>query len=172
MKISKKLPQFDTDSVLLVVVSKQVGKFYLAGKGFINLVEEFEFNKPEYTDREGYFEHSNRMGTFKSGSVYEPKKQRIKQQTANELFKNMDNLQKNCEYSSVYIFAPEHLKNLLQDSLPKTSKYKVKMTIYGNYGNEHPFELLEMLNNRIRDEKNVVIPTKEDALKILKRRDT
>ncbi len=171
MKISSKLPQFSNDPTLFITISKQRAKFLFAENGFIEIVEQFTFEKPKYSDREGHFKQRGERGTYRSGAVYESKKGRIRDETANKLNENIKSVIKDYDFSKIYIFAPEHLKNIVSDSIPASSKGKVKKYHFGNYGNNGAQSLVKIINQEINKDSKAVIPTSDEAVKLLKRRD-
>lgn len=171
MKISTKLPQFSNNPTLLISISRQRAKFYFAEDGIIEKVREFSLDKPKYSDREGHFKQRGARGTYRSGAVYESKKGRVRDETANRFHENFRSVTGDYEFKNIYIFAPEHLKNIVSESVPQSSKEKIKMFHFGNYGNKHHHGLLDIIQEEIQNNSKNVKPLSHTALKLLKRRD-
>jgi len=169
MKISKNLPQFEKEQALVVVLGKQEGKFYLANKGIIEEVSCFKFSKPKYSDREGRFIKRGKGGIYKSGAVYEAKKERILTELANRTRDNLKEIMDKNKVDGIYVFCLAHLKNQLNDSFPASARQKIKLSLSGDYFHYHPHYLLKKIADKIDSEKKPALPLKESALKILKK---
>ncbi|OPL11952.1 MAG: hypothetical protein AVO34_01660 [Firmicutes bacterium ML8_F2] len=168
MKISKDLPQFDKKKTLIVVASKQKGKFYFAHKGEIKKLKYFRFRRPKHSDREGFFIARGKAGVYSRGAVYEPKKERIMIELVNRLEKCLKEILIKEKIDQIYLTCPEYLKNRIKSTFPYQAERKIKLFLPGNYYDFHPFDLLEKINSdKIR--KKPSFPIKKEAAKIIKK---
>ncbi len=164
MKISRELPQFDTERAIFVVTGKQEAKFYLVNKGKIKEIDSFKIEKPRYSDREGWFKRRVRGFVMGSGAPLEPKKQKIIKDFLKKLEKNLKGTLSKNEVDSIYIFSPHYLLSRVKKTLPSSAKKKLEMTIDGEYYFQHPFELLEKISLKKEEKKK---PKTEEAKKLL-----
>lgn len=150
MKISNKFPKLAKENALFLVSGKQSAVIYRLKNGEIHERDTITINKPEYTDREGHFQHSDSMGKFHgSGSVYEPKDAYVHQKFVSELIDEVNRIKK--PYDSVYLFAPAHVMNNIEENLPNPVAKKVARKFSGNFTKLHPTELLEKIF-KLRDQ--------------------
>ncbi len=154
MKISQKLPQFENKKTLIVVASKQEGKFYLANQGTIKKLTYFKFSRPKYSDREGSFMTKGRTGVYGRGSVYELKKERIRIELIKRLQNKLKKILKSEKIDSIYIACPNHLKNRIKTAFPSSAKRKIELFIPGDYYHFHPFDLLKKVKDKIGFKKS------------------
>ncbi|MBD3282598.1 MAG: hypothetical protein GF387_03285 [Candidatus Portnoybacteria bacterium] len=169
MQISKKLPQFNNEKAILVIAGMYGADFYNASDGVIEKVDEFRISEPTYSDREGHFQVKGRGKRFGSGSVYEPKKQKVINVLLNEFDKHFDDIVSSGD--SFYLFSPEYISNEFEKEISDKFKKKIKRVIHGNYLGEHPFSFLKKLG-KIQDKeasRKKVVPTPKEAWKILKK---
>ncbi len=167
MKISKKLPQFKNKRTLIVITGKQEGKFYLAYKGIIEKLTYFKFTKPKYSDREGHFVTKGGAGKYKTGSVYEPKKEKLRIELIKRLQEKLKTILKRRKIDSIYIACPEYLKNRIKDAFPSSASKKIDLVIFGDYCHSHVYKLLEKIKEKIGFKNKPVRPAKKSARKII-----
>jgi hypothetical protein len=166
MKITKELPQFKEEKSLLIVASRFETDFYLAYQGKINKIKDFKFTRPTYSDREGFFASKGSGKIYGSGSVYEPKKERIRQEFKREFEKNIKEVLNDDEIDDLYIFCPSYIKNEIKRTLKEAVQRKAKSFFEGDFNNEHPFALLKKI--KIKKGK-AVFPIAKEAWQILKK---
>ncbi len=169
MKISKKLPQFEQAKTLIVVMGKQKGKFYLAHNGVIKELRGFSFQKPKYSDREGHFVKRGKSGIYKTGAVYEPKKERIRIELVHRLENNLKKVLARNKIDDIYLACPDYLKNRIRKTFPAAARNKIKVFLAGDYYHLHPFDLLKKIKDKIESKKRPVTLNKKDNVKILRR---
>ena len=155
MKISRELPQFDDERVLLLAVSSHNAVFYEAGDGKITKVGAFKIPNRQYSDREGFFKtrSSRSPGVIRSGSTYEPMKHEIVRETLRKTADELKKFYKPSDLSQIIIFCPSHIHTVVENSLPVLYRRKVSRVIKGNYHDLHPFELLKKVGGRSRQIK-------------------
>ena len=147
MQISKNLPQFEGENVLLVVTGKQEADFFRGGNGEIEKIAGFKVEKPFYDDRKGRVIRRGHGQVFSSGAVYEQQKEKILQDFRREFRKALRDVLQN-QPDTVYIFTPSYLKNDVLALFPKRLAHLVKKTISANVYGRHPFEILERIRVR------------------------
>lgn len=145
MKITKELPQFKNENVLLVVAGTQHADLYRVHDSKVALIKTVHIPTPEYSDREGFFMQRGGGKVYGCGSVYEPKKQTIQEQFAKELISDMKELDQKEGPFKIYLFTPTHVKNLLVKDLPPPLFSRVVYVKSGNYTKAHPFEILSFV---------------------------
>jgi hypothetical protein len=165
MQIKSGLNQFSNESVLLAVTGDYQAKFFVAGKGEINLVAEIKTELVEHRDKEGFFGGkkgglNGRMGSpsFETPKEYLFKKFAVKFKTAVMALE-----QKNLP---IYLFAPSMIHNQLSNALPKAIAKRIVMNIPGNFLQLKPFDLIEKLAKKIPQGAPVL---NEKARKLLKK---
>ncbi len=152
MQIPKQLPQFNTFSGLLAVISRQEAHFYRAYQGQIEKIKEVKTENIRYSDDEGMMRESGGPGqVYRSGAVKEISDKDQKKYLMRELKKYLPTLNK--DYSSqegrLYLFVPSHTITEVKELLPKKLKEILDMDFVGNYQNYHPTELLEKINQEL-----------------------
>ncbi len=167
MKIPKRLSNFKNKKSLILNVSDYGARFYHIYDDQILELKPFRLKKPKYSDKEGFFISRGSAGIYKSGSVYEPKKQKIKDELIGKLVKGLkDILTKNIT-DEIYLICPEHLKNEIKNNLPAKAKKKINVTICKNYHFDSYLKLLEKIDKNFRSAKKKSTP--KSAKKILKK---
>jgi hypothetical protein len=181
MQIPKELPQFDQENTLLIVTGRLQGLFYFVNQGKIKKIKSFEFPNPktQYTDEEGHFATRSgggkRPGEKVSGSVLEPKKQRLRQELYRKFQNNLKQIIKDHKIERIYIFAPEFLLKQLKaeakEILPNKLKKKIIFSFAGNYTNYTPLELLKKIKTRRqkKGKQEITKPIKKEARKLYKK---
>ena len=171
MKISNNLPQFENETVLIVVSGKQDAIFYLAKNGELFKVESFKVDRPKYDDVQGHFETSAKTGkhgqTMRAGSPFDPThmEEKAVTQYLQKLQEELEGVQQHHNITQLFIFAPSYVKHEVEKRMPYALQDKKQLMIEGNYYEEHPFELLERIQKK--QHKEPVRPIKEAARKIL-----
>lgn len=171
MKISNDLPQFIGERTLLIVTSKESAEFYLARDGKIMLVDSFDLPTPRYSGREGFFARRGRRGGV-SGAVREEDKIGRMKDFLRQLEKRTKKFLAKQEVAATYLYAPSYLMKQTKLELSQVIRQTHVMSFQGNYHNSHPFRLLEMISSRKsrRAERRRIVPTKDEAAKILRKR--
>lgn len=144
MKISKNLPQFEGENILLVVTGRQEADFFRAGDGSIEKVAGFMVEKPQYSERGGHFKRRGHGATIASGAVYENQKEKILQDFRHEFRKILKNVLVTPP-DHIYIFTPAYLATEISGMFPKRIAVTIKKVIRGNFYGRHPFEFLEKM---------------------------
>lgn len=150
MQISNKLPQFSQHKSLLVVTGQYEAEYFIAYQGFIDKVHEFILQKPEYSDREGFFEQKAQGVAFGSPAIEERIKRKMHQDFLKQCKAMHKKLNVDHEFVHIYIFTPEPLTTELKNTLPKKLQQKIVFTFGGNYYKEHPFELLKRIQKELK----------------------
>lgn len=171
MKISSKLPQFSSETVLLIVTSQLGATFYLVRNGELTKAVSFELARPKYSDHEGKFVRRGRGKIFAAGAVYEFDKQGMIKEFLRELEGQTRASMLKYKITDSYLYAPAHLMQQIKTKITKILGDSYMMSFRGNYHNCHPFELLKMIGVRKarRSVRRRVAPTKSEAAKILRR---
>ena len=145
MKISQKFGWIKDTYALMVVAGKQTGIIYHISNGSVNVKNAIRIETPRYSDREGFFAtRHRRIGTIRSGSVYENKKQVIESRFLEELIKKIKGIPLS-SYEQVFLFAPKYLLSRILQELPRTMQHKVTHVIAGTYTKKRIHELLQDL---------------------------
>lgn len=171
MQIRQNLPQFENTTALIVASGKQDAIFYIAQNGEIHIVESFKVEKPTYDDVEGHFESTTKTGmrgqTMKSGSPYEPseKDEKAVASFLKELKEEFESVSRHHDIDELYVFAPPHLKNEVEERIPYSLHQAKQLMLEGNHYDTHPHELLEKIQKK--QSRNPVKPMTEAARKIL-----
>lgn len=170
MKISDNFPILQKVNALFLVSGKQSAIIYRLRKGEINERETIEIKKPEYTDREGHFEYRGPRGKLHgSGSVYEPKNEYLQKKFLSSLVTEIKKIKR--PYDSIYLFAPMHIIDSIEEALPNSISKKIKRKFTGNFTKQHPTDLLKKVKN-LREFKAKAEARKRvtgEAAKILRR---
>lgn len=145
MKISKNLPRFEGENVLLVVTGRQEADFFRAGDGIIENIPGFKVEKPLHDDRKGRVMRRGHGQVFASGTVYEDQKEKILRDFRREFRKSLKTVLDNFTPDRIYIYTPAYLVNEILALFPKRVSAAIKKVVKGNFYGKHPFELLERI---------------------------
>ena len=148
MKISKSLPQFKDENVLLVVTGRQEADFFRAGDGVIETIAGFKIEKPLYDDRKGRVVRRGHGQILASGAVYEEQKEKIMQDFRREFRKTLKTALVDFIPDHIYVYAPPYLANEVVALFPKRVALTIKKIMKGNFYGRHPFEILEKIRLR------------------------
>ncbi len=167
MKISKGLPQF-TKISLIIAAGSHSAEIYRAYEGEIEKIDSFRMENPTYSDKEGFFSRSGKGMNYGSGSVIETNKEEILGKFTKELASRIEKLFKENNAGSTYIFSPNYIKKSIRDSLSQKIKDCMVYTMEGNFVENHPFDLIKMIQKKTGEKKPVI--ASESAIKILKKK--
>ncbi|MCR4284353.1 MAG: hypothetical protein NUV64_03540 [Parcubacteria group bacterium] len=146
MKITKKLHQFTGEKALIIVTGAMEALFHIASDGEINKIDSFKLDKIHFSDNEGFFGRAGNGGKVaSSGSVKEPLKKEYLQEFLKEMKAYIKNIQSKYEITSIYLFTPDYLYKMVEESMPKNLQSKIKFIAKGNYYHERPFELIDKI---------------------------
>lgn len=168
MKISNNFSHFITESSLIIVSGTQDAKFYISENGNINLLNSIKIEKPDYSDREGFFQMRARGLSVRSGSVVKSKNRMVIMPFLRSFKEELAKIARNSAVSDIFLFYPGHLARIV-NFIPRTLRKKIKLEVRGNFNDSHPFDLLKKIEE-LYFRKKKIIPTKDDANKILGRR--
>ena len=149
MQISENLPQFENENAFLVVASAHHALVYLASGGEVKQIYENKVETPEYSDNEGMFKTSAAPGAY--GSVLESKKDEAIKEVSKELSETLLKETENNKVDKIFLFVGPQLKGVLENDLNENIKKFIKMTFDGNYTNEEPTKLIEMISEKTKD---------------------
>lgn len=169
MQIENNLPQFKNLPGLILTTGLHEGKLYLADSGNIEVLGRIRVPDPAYTDREGLFARALRGRFLGRGSVYENKKNYVRVKFIKQAKRELEDAVKKFPDAGVYIFVPGYLKQPLLDALKKNLKDKIRLSVEGNYSQEHPFELLSKIKAEKESNARENPLEKPEALKLRKR---
>ena len=145
MKISKNLPQFNEEKVLLVVTGRQEADFFRAGDGEIKKIAGFKIEKPLHDDRKGRVTRRGHGQIFASGAAYEEQKEKIMQDFRREFRKTLKIVLVDFMPDKLYVYAPPYLTNEVTALFSKRAALTIKKIVKGNFYGRHPFEILEKI---------------------------
>lgn len=145
MKISKNLPQFEGENILLVVTGRQEADFFRAGDGVIEKITGFKNEKPLYDERRGRMVRRGHGQVLASGATYEEHKEKIMQEFRHEFRKTLKTILAESVPDRIYIYVPAYLKNNVLALFPKPVALLIKKVTKGNFYDKHVFEMLEKL---------------------------
>ncbi|HYC79488.1 MAG TPA: hypothetical protein VEC17_00490 [Candidatus Binatia bacterium] len=168
MKISNHLPHFRKNT-LLITAGKQEACFYLSSNEHVRQTPGIKLKKPQFTDREGYFEQRGGGRTFGSGSVYESQDEETTRAFIKQLSDAAGTIVQENDVQSIYLFCPTYLANQIEKSMPRDMQVKIEYIFYGNYHHQHPFVLLAKIKEfmRVETSERKIEPIKDEAWKIL-----
>lgn len=146
MKITKKLPQFETAVGLFIVSGLQKVVFYRAHRGVIDELGRLEIPVPRY-DRQGQFESRGKGRVISSGSVVKDIDDIVRQKLLQSLERWVERAARQYRPDEVYLFCPAYLIKEVRRHLRK-HRLPLTMSIPGNYHEAHPFALLTMIGKR------------------------
>jgi hypothetical protein len=172
MQIDKNLPQFVNEHALIVVAAKQSAELYAAHNGEIEQLDTFTIERPKPDDVEGHFEQSGHGKTIRAGSSYDPNKydEKAQSQFLHELGTHLDAVTHEHARDAVYLFVPEHLKNSVQEALPKDIASQIQHIYSGNLTKQHAFELLKRIGvTHSEADMTQMGPHEEEAQEILRK---
>jgi len=164
MKISKTLPRFKGESLLLIVTGKQEAVFYIAKDGVIDKITSFEIKTPKYSDREGFFVTRGHGKVFASGSVYESTKEKVRQIFFKVLKRHVKEIRAQHNIEKGALFCPGYLINDIMEVFPVSFRKNITFSFRGNYCDQHPFLLLEKIKGNPLN-----FPQTEEGRKILQK---
>ena len=167
MQISKELPQFSKRS-LIVVAGSHSAEILRVHKGEIELIDSLKMEMPKYSDKEGFFVRSGKGKIFGSGSAPKEGKRDFLAKFTKELAIRVEKAFQEDSSESVYLFSPEHMKEMILGKISLNVKERITLEIDGNFVDNHPFDLLKMIMEKL-DEKRPVV-TSEEAVKLLKKK--
>ena len=144
MKITKNLPQFDNEKVLLIVTGRQEAEFYYAGSGIVEKISEFKVKKPTYSDHEGRVIRQGRGQLFGSGTASKDTKEKILQDFKRAFKKSLQTVLEGAP-DVIYVYTPAPLASELPALFPKKTALRIKKIIRGNFYGRHPFEILKKI---------------------------
>jgi hypothetical protein len=169
MKITNKLPQFESKKVLLVTSGGYVAVYLMATNGFLKEVSRVEEGTAHYSDREGFFQRSGSGKVFGSGSVYEENNIEREKRFVKKVVKEIIKIDLKSKLDGIYLYIPKYISKRIQSELPKNQKDKIIEIFDHNYVNEHPLNLIEKIKSRHDDIFGKSVPIKKEARKILKK---
>ncbi|MFP4539744.1 MAG: hypothetical protein ACLFNN_02290 [Candidatus Paceibacterota bacterium] len=173
MKIPSKYYQFKDEPSIILVTANQEAYVYKVADGEVGKIGAIEAEKPEERDRPGVFV-TRRKGMVHHGESLEEKQQKVKDKAIknflNKLKKELDDVlvTEGEEIPPIYLFTPDLMEGEIRKKVPKEVKEKIKTVFWGIYIREHPLDLVKKID-KVKQEKKV-IPTDEEAIKILKRK--
>lgn len=159
MKISKKLPQFNERSGLVLVLSGLKAKYIFLSEGLAGEWNFFERKAKEPKSKEGRFETRKSGKVIRGGGVYEDTKETERAEFIKELKSELKRDESNLsEADDLYVFCPEQLHHFLMKGFSKAWVDKIRMMIKGNYYNQHLFELLEIVSSELKTKEVEIAP--------------
>ena len=167
MQISKELPQFSKRSLIVVAGSHSV-EILRVHKGEIELIDSLKMESPKYSDKEGFFVRSGRGKIFGSGSALKEGKQDFLAKFTKELATRVEKAFQEEASELIYLFSPEHMREMILGKISSEVKEKMALVINGNFVDDHPFDLLKMIMEKLDDKRPVM--TSEEAVKLLKKK--
>src|SRR3989344_838697 len=145
MKISKNLPQFNEEKVLLVVTGRQEADFFRAGDGEIKKIAGFKIEKPLHDDRKGRVTRRGHGQIFASGAAYEEQKEKIIQDFRREFRKTLKIVLVDFAPDKLYVYAAPYLLKEGNCLFFFSARLVLKKIVKGNFYGRHPFEILEKI---------------------------
>ncbi len=168
MKISQNLPQFENKKTLFVVAGEQEAIFYIAHKNEIKQQESWQMSKPkELPQKEGFFVRRGRGITLGTGSVFEPRKKKLRDDFVKRITDDIKKIISQDRPEEIYLFAPAQIRRYIKNNLPQDIRQNIQATVRGNYTNKHPFDLIKQIARR--QNKKPALPMSEEAKKLLEK---
>ncbi|MFA6136394.1 MAG: hypothetical protein WC705_03520 [Candidatus Paceibacterota bacterium] len=145
MKIPQKLPQFEKEKYFVIVAGHQEADFYTVFEGNIDKKASFKFEKPKYSDKEGFTARATQGKSIGGGPALEISKEKITQDFLKEFKKIIRAFSNDKSIKKVVIFSSPYVISHIKDNLPVGLRDKVKKVISGNYSKTHPLKIVEMI---------------------------
>ncbi len=151
MQIPQDLPQFDTESTLILVAGSQSANMYMASDGSIEEVDKIRVENPSYSDREGHFERRSSGKTLGSGSVLENESVdvKVKNEFHNQLEEKLKNIHKEHSVEATVLLSPPQDKPSTKEHLPTPIQDTIIGEINGNHIKAHPTDILEKIKKEL-----------------------
>ena len=148
MKISKHLPHFEEDT-LLVVTGRQEAVVYLASHDEVRLVGSLKAKRPEPSDRGGRF--GKRMGRdVLAGGTGDLEDEEQVRSFTRQLSDLLVPLAASGQAQRIYLFCPTYLCSRVEDAMSIDMRSKLEFVFFGNYQHQHPFVLLSKVQEHAR----------------------
>ena len=74
-------------------------------------------------------------------------KEEYRQEFLKELKKHLKEIKEKENITGVYLFTPDYLHKMVEETMSKSLQDKIKFVAKGNYYHEHPFELIEKIKH-------------------------
>lgn len=143
MQIPSELLQFDGKTALILVNGTEEAVFYFAHDGQMEQVENIEFEKIEFSDREDSGRHGSTA--FETGTKIEKVKKENRVNFIKSFKEKTEILAKEHKIDLVYLLAPDSILHELEKSLPSSLEGKLAKSFAGNYHKEPPVEILRKI---------------------------
>lgn len=171
MKIRHPLPQFENETVLLIVSGHSSADFYVCRNGHIENRDAFRIAKPVYLDREGFFMKSGYGKVFGTGSVLKNLKNYVQNRFVSNLVKKADRLAAREKVAGIFLFSPDYMTGMILEKMPRRLAGQIRMCVYGNFTKSHPLELVDKIRE-VYDASIGARPSeRKEVCKILKKAD-
>ena len=167
MQISKEIDQF-SKRLLIVVAGSRSAEILKVYEGEIESIESFKMELPIYSEKEKSFARSSKSETYGAGSAVEENKQDFLAKFTKELAVRVEMAFQKSSPEFIYLFSPEHMKKMIMEKFSSEVKKKLTLTIDGNFVENHPFDLLKMVMEKLDDKRPVM--ASEEAIKLLKKK--
>lgn len=137
IQISENLHQFTGESALIIVAAKQEARVYRAGNGELELLEQFRIPTPHFSDNEAL--------TGSRGKQENITQELIHTEYFDHFKKLFHKLALSFQPTNLYLFAPVHTANQLEELIKPVFGHPVLKTVTGIFTDESPFDLLARL---------------------------
>jgi len=168
MKITEKLPQFESEPTLIIVTGgKKEAQIYLAVDGRIDQRNAFRAHIREFTDKEGAYRSYGRQGSARiEGSILnEHHREEVIKKFLSQLQEKIKQRIGEHKPKRIIIFSPKHIVDRVRDNVPTAHQKKIAHVFHGNFETKHPFDLLKKIQQAEMD--RVVTPHSTEAAKLL-----
>jgi hypothetical protein len=145
MKIPSSLSQFKNKTGLILITGTEEANFLVARDGVISSIFHFKLEKTKFSDREDSAQRGSIV--FENGGKIEQLKKVGRQNFVKSFRDETKRLLTEQKVDHVYLFAPDSIKNELEEVLPNALKKKLAQTYIGNFCKESPLSILKKIKN-------------------------
>lgn len=169
MHIPQQLPQFLETKALLVVSGQRAAQFYYMHRGNLSHIKAFSVELPHYLDDEGFSWRSGGGYEYGSGYVKEINKPAEQKKFLSLFHDSLWDMAKAYEIDEIHMSVPKHIHKAMTDALPNQMRNKLCCTLFGNFVEQHPFIVLEKMQNMISQRSQSHKILREEERKILEK---
>jgi hypothetical protein len=135
--------------MLVLVAGKQSGTLYHMHGKEVDEIFSFVTERPEYSDNEAIFQAAPNNRVM-SGSIEGYQDEDLIRDFIHELEGKIKEVES--DFDELALLAPGSSRNKIKESLPKEWQKKITKTVEGNYSNQSPVEIMEILSKGEEEE--------------------
>lgn len=141
-----------TKKCLVVVSAKEHGNIYVTVNGNLEHLEHVSKHPPSYSDNEGFFTRSSHGRDWGSGAPREVDKEHNIKVYIKSISEELSEIVTAEKPEVIFVFEPEHMKNLIAEHLVNPTHIPVVAAEYGNFVHESTQEIKDRLIASLKPE--------------------